>query len=83
MCLRTTAKKGLILDVRNCVGSCEKTIQVEKIYQRLQTTNMVVAVVTGASQGLGRAIALRLADDGMDVAVSLSTCKPVREQRQG
>ncbi|EGN97354.1 hypothetical protein SERLA73DRAFT_184031 [Serpula lacrymans var. lacrymans S7.3] len=29
-----------------------------------------IAVVTGAAQGLGRAIALRLADDGLDVVVA-------------
>lgn len=29
-----------------------------------------VAIVTGAAQGIGRAIALRLADDGLDIAVS-------------
>jgi NAD(P)-dependent dehydrogenase (short-subunit alcohol dehydrogenase family) len=29
-----------------------------------------IALVTGAAQGIGRAISLRLADDGFDVAVS-------------
>ncbi len=32
-------------------------------------TSKGVAVVTGAAQGIGRAIALRLADDGFDVAI--------------
>ncbi|KAJ5178285.1 Short-chain dehydrogenase/reductase SDR [Penicillium coprophilum] len=31
---------------------------------------MPAAIVTGASQGIGRAISLRLADDGFDVAVN-------------
>lgn len=29
-----------------------------------------IAIVTGAAQGIGRSIALKLADDGLDVAVS-------------
>jgi NAD(P)-dependent dehydrogenase (short-subunit alcohol dehydrogenase family) len=29
-----------------------------------------IAIVTGAAQGIGRAIALRLADDGLDVAIN-------------
>jgi len=33
-------------------------------------SNKGVAIVTGASQGIGRAIALRLADDGFDVAIN-------------
>ncbi|PCH44861.1 NAD(P)-binding protein [Wolfiporia cocos MD-104 SS10] len=33
-------------------------------------TNSRIAIVTGASQGIGRNIALRLADDGLDVAVN-------------
>ena len=37
-----------------------------------------VAVVTGAAQGIGEAIALHLADDGFDVAISGSTRKPER-----
>ena len=29
-----------------------------------------IAIVTGAAQGIGRSVALRLADDGFDVAVN-------------
>jgi len=34
------------------------------------STDSRIAVVTGAAQGIGREIALRLADDGIDVAVN-------------
>lgn len=40
-----------------------------------ETPSSRVAIVTGASQGIGLSIALRLADDGLDVAVNDITQK--------
>lgn len=34
------------------------------------TTSPRIAIVTGAAQGIGYSIAVRLADDGLDVAVN-------------
>lgn len=34
------------------------------------TTSTRIAIVTGAARGIGRSIALKLADDGLDVAVN-------------
>ncbi|KAM5542607.1 hypothetical protein V8D89_003568 [Ganoderma adspersum] len=40
------------------------------VNQDLPSTTSRVAIVTGAAQGIGEAIALRLADDGIDVVVN-------------
>lgn len=57
------------IDFHSC-NSCSVYARSLLYQENRLFTIMVVAIVTGASRGLGRAIALQLANDGMDVAVS-------------
>ncbi len=42
-----------------------------------------VAVVTGAAQGIGRAIAIKLAEHGAELVLVDQKCRPRRPMRSG